>query len=175
MINQRCNKQLHECTTCIILITPDLLKMKKSFTLILVILIALTSHFCFAQQSEEVVIRNIENAEREAILRGDTTLLLKLLSPQVVVHNPENTIVTFKQITERIKSGKIDYSSFERIIEKISFVENIAIVMGKEIVTPKGVTTNAGKTVTRSFTNIWMKTETGWKLTARQATIITDK
>ena len=149
--------------------------MTKSFTLIVLILLALTSHFCFAQQSEEAVIRNIENAEREAILKGDTALLLKLLSRQVVVHNPENTIVTFKQITERIKSGKIDYSSFERIIEKISFVENIATVMGKEIVTPKGVTTNAGKIVTRSFTNIWMKTEAGWKLIARQATIIADK
>ena len=172
MINQRCNKQLHECTTCIILITPDLLKVKKSFTLILVVFLVFATNFCVAQQSEEVVIRNIENAEREAVLRGDTTLLLKLLSPQVVVHNPENTIVTFKQITQRIKSGKIDYSSSERIIEKISFVENIAIVMGKEIVTPKGVTTNAGKTVTRSFTNIWMKDKNSWRLAARQATII---
>ena len=128
-----------------------------------------------AQQSEESVIRSIENAEREALLKGDTNMLLKLLSPQVVVNNPENTIVTFEQIKERIRSGKIDYSSLERIIENISFVENIAIVMGKEIVTPQGVTKNVGKTVTRRFTNIWMKTEAGWKLTARQATIISIK
>ena len=146
--------------------------MKKAYILILIMLFVLTTHFCLAQKSEEVVIKNIENSEREAILKGDTSMLLKLLSPHVVVHNPENTIVTFKQITERIRSGKIDYSSFERMIEKISFVENIAIVMGKEIVTPKGATTDAGKTVTRSFTNIWIRTEVGWKLTARQATII---
>ncbi|MEO8766236.1 MAG: hypothetical protein ABI416_18180 [Ginsengibacter sp.] len=44
--------------------------------------------------------------------------------------------------------------------------------MGKEIVGPKGITANAGKIVTRRFTNIWMKTTDGWKLTARQATII---
>ena len=122
--------------------------------------------------SEEAVIRSIENTEREALLKGDTTMLLKLLSPDVVVNNPENTIVTFEQIKERIRTGKINYSSLERIIENISLVENIAIVMGKEIVTLQEVTKNTGKTVTRRFTNIWMKTEIGWKLTARQTTII---
>ena len=149
--------------------------MKKTITLILVILFVVNTHFCSAQQSNEAEIRRIENTEREALLKGDTTILLKLLSPEVVVNNPENTIVTFEQIKKRIRSGKINYSSLERIIENISFVENIAIVMGKEIVTPKGVTTNAGKTVTRRFTNIWMKTKAGWKLTARQATIVSVK
>jgi ketosteroid isomerase-like protein len=146
--------------------------MKKTTLLILGILFVFTTQFCFAQQSDEAVIRNFENAEREAILKGDTAVLIKLFSPKVVVNNPENTIVTFEQLITRIRTGKIDYSSLERTIEKITMVENIAIVMGKEIVTPKGATTNAGKTVTRRFTNIWMKTEAGWKLTARQATII---
>ena len=149
--------------------------MKKNLTFILVLLFLLTPHFCSAQESKEAVIRRIENTEREALLKGDTTILLKLLSPGVVVNNPENSIVTFEQIKKRIRSGKINYSSLERIIENISFVENIAIVMGKEIVTPKGVTADAGKTVTRRFTNIWMNTEAGWKLTARQATIISVK
>ena len=124
------------------------------------------------QPSLVAEIRNLENTEREALLNGDTTMLLKLLSPHVLVNNPENNIVTFEQIKERIRSGKIDYSSLDRIIENISFVENIAIVMGNEIVTSKGATSNAVKTVIRRFTNIWMKTEAGWKLTARQATII---
>lgn len=146
--------------------------MKKKISIILAALLLLNVKYCAAQQSEETTIRSIENAEREAILKGDTTMLLQLLSPHVVVHNPENAIVTFDQIIKRIRNGKIDYSSFERNIERISFVENIAIVMGKEIITAEGVTTHAGKKVTRSFTNIWMKTEAGWKLTARQASII---
>ena len=110
--------------------------------------------------------------EATAILKGDTIMLFKLLSPKIVVHNPENSIVKFDKIIERIRNGKIDYSSFERVIENISFAENIAIVMGKETITPNGVTINAGKTVTRSFTNIWMKYKDSWRLTARQATII---
>ena len=37
-------------------LTPDLLKVKKSFTLILVVFLVFATNFCLAQQSEEVVI-----------------------------------------------------------------------------------------------------------------------
>jgi len=148
------------------------LGMKKIQSLIFLFLFLLIRNFCFAQQSDEVVLRNLENEEREAIMKSDTVMLRKLFSTQIVVHNPENTIVGYDRIIERIKAGKINYASFERIIENISFVENIGIVMGKEIIVPQGVTANAGKTITRRFTNIWMKHGDAWKLTARQATII---
>ncbi len=147
--------------------------MKKILSSLLPVMLFASIHSsAVAQQKNETEIRNLEKMEAEAILKSDTIALYKLLSSQIVVHNPENSIVTFDKIMERIKSGKIDYSAFERIIEKITFVENIAIVMGKETITPKGVTTNAGKDVTRSFTNIWMKDKISWRLTARQATII---
>ena len=44
--------------------------------------------------------------------------------------------------------------------------------MSKEITTPEKNTENAGKTVTRRYTNIWLKTKGIWLLTARQATNI---
>jgi hypothetical protein len=143
--------------------------------LLYVYLLFIISNHCLAQQSEEAEIRKLENLEREAILKGDTTLLRKMMSPQIVVHNPENTIVTFDKIIARVKTGKIDYASFERVIEKVTFIDEMAVVMGHEIIQPQGSTTNAGKTVTRRFTNIWLKESDGWKLTARQATIISVK
>ena len=99
-------------------------------------------------------------------------MLAKLMSSKIVVQNPENAIVNFRQIIDRIKAGKISYSTFERNIEKISFMENISVVMGTETLIPQGVSTNAGKTVKRRFTNIWMKENNSWKLAARQATIV---
>ena len=135
-------------------------------------LMVLISNFSLAQQADEAIIRQLENAEREAILKGDSTVLLQLMSPQIVVQNPENAIVGFIKIMDRVKAGKINYSSFERNIENIAFVNNIAIVMGLEILIPQGTSQNAGKTVKRRFTNIWMKQKDVWKLTARQATII---
>ena len=44
--------------------------------------------------------------------------------------------------------------------------------MGHDIVKPLGGMANAGKTVTRRYTDIWMQDENTWRLTARQATII---
>ena len=139
------------------------------------LLLMLASNFCFAQQSDEATLRKLENSEREAILKSDTVTLTKLMSPRVVVQNPENAIVKFSQIMGRVKSGKINYASFDRVIEHISIIENIAIVMGEEIIVPQGVTANAGKTVTRRFTNIWMRDKEDWRLTARQATIVSVK
>ena len=145
----------------------------KKIRLLVLIIIAVSIHSAsIAQQSDEALIRRLENEEHDAILKGDTTMLYRLMSSQIVVHNPENTIVNLKQIMQRIKSGKINYGSFERHIEKITFIGGAAIVMGKEILIPQGSTQHANKTVTRRFTNFWMKENDVWKLSARQATII---
>ena len=60
----------------------------------------------FAQNSDEALIRKLEDTEREAILRGDTLQLYRLMSNKIVVHNPENTIVGLRTIMDRIKGGK---------------------------------------------------------------------
>jgi hypothetical protein len=146
--------------------------MKKIKFILLFIFHLLINNFSSAQQSHEAVIRRLENAEREAILKGDTTMLYQLMSSKIVVQNPENAIVGFRQIISRVKTGKINYASFERSIEKITFIGNTSIVMGKEVLVPQGSSQNAGKTITRRFTNIWMKEKDAWKLVARQATIV---
>ena len=73
---------------------------------------------------------------------------------------------------DRIKTGKINYTSFERRIDTVSFINGIAIVIGQETLIPQGDTQHPGKTVKRRFTNIWTKENGKWKLTARQATIV---
>ena len=126
----------------------------------------------FAQKNDEALIRELEDKEREAILKSDTSVLTELMSKKIVVQNPENVIVGFQQIMDRIKKGKINYASFERRIDNIAFMNGIAVVMGFETLVPQADTQHAGKTVTRRFTNIWTKEKGKWKLTARQATII---
>jgi len=145
---------------------------KKLKQLALIVFATFACVASFSQQNSETEIRTLENRLDSAILKSDTILIAKLFSPQIVVNSPANTIVKFDGVMGRIRTGQIDYSSYEKVIENIAFVENIAIVMGKEIITPKGVTANAGKTVTRRFTDIWMKDKKSWRLTARQATIV---
>ena len=143
--------------------------------ILLAIFLTLISFYCFSQQSDESLIRSLENKEREAILKSDTVQLSILMSKKIVVQNPENKIVGYRQIIDRIRNGKINYASFERQIENISFVNGVAVVMGIETLVPKGEPQNAGKTVTRRFTNVWAKESDGWKLTARQATIVSSQ
>lgn len=132
--------------------------------------------FCYvkvsAQQKEEQAIRQMEQQEMQALLKGDTlTLFEKIWSPALLVQNPANLIVTRQEIAALIKAGKIDYAAFERIIEKINIVGNTALVMGREEVAPEGNTDHSGKVVIRRFTNIWIKHYNQWKLVGRQATI----
>jgi hypothetical protein len=147
--------------------------MKKyKFIFALLTLFVLTQTSIYGQTNSEKQIRKLENQEKQAVLKGDTTTLYKLWSPNYVVNAPMNAVATIKQIKGFLSEGQIDYTSFDRIIEKITFTGDIAIVMGKEITTPEKNTENAGKTVTRRYTNIWMKTKGVWLLTARQATNI---
>ena len=49
------------------------------------------------------------------------------------------------------------------------------IVMGHETVVPKGNSPDAGKTIHRRYTNIWMKRDGRWRLVARHASVICPK
>jgi ketosteroid isomerase-like protein len=142
--------------------------MKTIFTIFFLCMCAITN----AQSDSDLIIKELERKEAAAMLKGDTTTLVKLWSPHYVVNNPLNTVVDVKTIKWLIKNGKIDYTSFERVIDKITYMDNLAIVMGTEVVTPEKKTENPGKTVNRRYTHVWMKTKGQWLLIARQATNI---
>lgn len=134
------------------------------------IALLLSTLVAWGQPARDTDIRNLEQAEIAAVHKGDTTTLLKIWDKRFVVNNPYGEIVTVPQILGFIRAGKIDYSTVERVVERITFTSNIAIAMGKEIVTPQKATENAGKTIIRRYTHTWLKTEQGWRLLARQAT-----
>lgn len=145
--------------------------MKVIKTLILCILI--NSANLFAQENNEAEIRDIESQELSSLLKGDTmALFTKYWSPDMVVNTPANVTGDIENTKRGLRAGTINYSSMDRNIERIKFNNNLAIVMGNEVLYPGGTNENAGKKVTRRFTNVWMKTTDGWRLVARQATII---
>jgi ketosteroid isomerase-like protein len=147
--------------------------MKKFYSpIVLTILFGLTGHITFAQQDREIEIRVLENVEGEAWVKKDSTTLFKLFSPDLVVNAPSNKVVNLEILKKLMRAGKVDISSSEKQIEKVSFINDMAIVMGNDVVKPQGAMDNAGKTVTRRYTDVWIKEGTGWRLTIRQATII---
>src|SRR5690242_1440294 len=123
--------------------------------------------------SEEDVIRQLEEQERQAVLSEDVAALERLWAEEFIVNNPQNKIsASREEVLALVKRGLIRYTAFERRIESIRFNADIAIVMGAEIVEPVGDTPRAGGTVERRFTNIWRKHGTEWHLIARHANVI---
>ena len=147
--------------------------MKKSFTpIILVLIFGFSGNDAVAQQDREPEIRKLEKMEGEAWVKKDSVALFKMFSPDLVINSPLNKALTMDVLKKLIRAGKVDISFSEKRIEKISFIRDMAVVMGSDIVKPRGAMENAGKTVTRQYTDIWIMDNTGWRLTVRQATII---
>lgn len=140
--------------------------------LAIIILFTLTSS-AFAQDKREAEIRRLENIERESVLKGDsTTLFDKIWAPSMMINTPANVVGTVQGTKAIFRAGGLGYLSFERNIESITFNDNVAIVMGGEVIKPQGKQPNAGKNVTRRFTHVWMYKNNSWSIIARQATII---
>ena len=136
-------------------------------------LLSLIIFFCtYAQNVAENKIRKLDNDQKEAYFRRDTLTLLKLFSPNVIINGFSNKFETLEDVLIRIRKVGNDMEFYDRIIEKIIFANNTAIVMGNETIKPSGIAINAGKTVKRRFTNIWMPNKKSWQLIARQSTII---
>jgi ketosteroid isomerase-like protein len=116
----------------------------------------------------EQEIRKLDLAHADAILRGDLAALDKIWTEDFKVNNPFNQI----DRADRIRTGAVTYSSFTREPETVLVHGDTVIVMGREIVVPKGNSPEAGKTINRRYTNIWMKRSGKWRLIARHASVI---
>ena len=148
--------------------------MKQLFNfLITSLFLTCISNTVIAQDPREAEIRRLEKLERESLLKSDSAALFgKIWSPKMVINTPANVVETIEGTKQLFRTGALNYLSFERSIEKITFNDNIAIVMGGEVIKPQGSQPNAGKTVTRRFTHVWKHSNNNWSIIARQATII---
>jgi ketosteroid isomerase-like protein len=136
-------------------------------------LTVLAPGFTSAQTAKQKVaieqeIRKLDQAHADAILRGDLPALDKLWAEDFRVNNPFNEI----DQANRIRTGAVTYSSFVREPESVLVYGKTVIVMGREITVQKGSSPQAGKTINRRYTNIWMKRQGKWRLVARHASVI---
>jgi hypothetical protein len=143
--------------------------MKKLISSLLSLLI----FFCtYGQTAAESKIRKLDNEQKEAYFRRDTAALLRLFSPHIIINGFSNKFETLQDVLSRIRQEGNTMEYYDRVIEKVIFAHNTAIVMGNETIKPSGIAANAGKTVKRRYTNIWIPNKKSWQLVARQSTII---
>jgi ketosteroid isomerase-like protein len=118
----------------------------------------------------EQQIRTLDLAHAEAIFKGDAKALDALMDDDVTVNHPTNRIVKEKQqLLALIEQGVIRYTAFERQPEAFLFFKDMVVVMGHETVVPAPGAPNAGKTLQRRYTNVWMRRDGQWRLTVRHA------
>lgn len=123
----------------------------------------------------ESEIRALEQTGSKAILNGDTNTLKQIWAAEFLVNTPRNEITgTRDSILLIQKAGMIDYSTYEKVIERMQFQKNIVITMGHETIVSRNDTPaiKAGQIYKRRFTNIWMKKNGKWQQIARHASII---
>jgi len=122
------------------------------------------------QSPAEQQIRALEQVQVDLLLRNDVAGMQRNWSKDYVVNNPFNQAVDAS--AGPIRRGQLTYSSFVRDIERVLLHEHTVVVMGSETVVPSGQSADAGKTIHRRFTNVWMNESGQWLLVARHASVI---
>lgn len=113
------------------------------------------------------VIASVEKLDA-ALVSDDRAVFAAVMSPELVVNNPQNGISKPGDAVARNAAGRISYDSYERTIEYAGTRGTFVLLMGGETVVAKGTT----ERVYRRFTDLWQPTSDGWRLSARQATIV---
>ena len=119
----------------------------------------------------ETEIKKQYNIERQLILNQDTVGMNKFYPDDFVVTNPFNQFINKSTVLSRVKLNVIKYNSYERNFDSFRFYGNTAIVIGSEIVIPTqdAARADAGKTVNRRFTEVWIKRNMKWEKIVRHA------
>jgi len=107
-----------------------------------------------------------------ALIADEYAVFAAALAPELVGNNPGNIVAASAVVRQLNADGKISYSQYERLIEHASLRGDMVLLMGEEIVVPKGHNPLAGQTVRRRFTELWRPEGEKWLLTARQATVV---
>lgn len=106
----------------------------------------------------------------QATVRDDHAAFAALLADDLAVNNPQNGVSVRGATGRRSAAGQIRYARYDRVIEYAGLRAGMVLLMGEEIVASKEA--GAPLEMHRRFTDLWKPVDGGWKLTARQATII---
>lgn len=124
------------------------------------------------EQNLETQVRRVSDAEVHAFLQRDGAALRQLWSDDLIVTNPLNRLATKTQVLDMMNSGFLVITSYDRTIEYLRVVGEMAIVAGSENVTWGGTMPMAGKSEHLRFTAVWMIEGGQWREVARHANVV---
>jgi ketosteroid isomerase-like protein len=108
----------------------------------------------------------------ESFAAQDVDAVSELCAGDLIVNTPANLVARREQVLGFFKAGRMSYESADVTIEALDARADDVVIMGEEVVTPRETAANAGKAVSRRFTDVWRRDSDGrWRLTVRQATV----
>ena len=130
------------------------------------------------RNSDEELVRSLDDQERVAALKRDVSTLERLWSEQFTVNAPNNQVVVGKRavLDTFVRAGVINFSTFDRQIEFIRADGGFVIIMGLETVQPISDAPSAGlvagQAIKRRYANVWKNEAGTWRLFVRHANVI---
>lgn len=123
-------------------------------------------------QKTEAGVRAFSAAEVPAVLKRDTAAIEAMFADDLLVNAPNNMVHDKATVMGFLRTpGRIDYTAFERTIDRVAIDGDRAIIMGGEVVVDR-IGPLAGRRVHRRFTDL-LRWEGGrWRMYARHANVI---
>ena len=128
---------------------------------------------CSAAPSTEATIRALEQQQVQAATARDRAALEKIFAPEFKIINPSGAVGSREELLNMLAStGPAPYASALYTTDEVRDYGNLVVSIGRDTVVPNQGAM-AGKTVQRRVTQVWQKQKGAWRLTLRQANIIT--
>ncbi|MFO7285911.1 MAG: nuclear transport factor 2 family protein [Gammaproteobacteria bacterium] len=115
----------------------------------------------------------LRRAGIEAMTSGRMSAETERYSSTFVANTPSNRVVTGRELLELFASGEIVYAHVEQRIEYAgAHGDDLVVIMGEEIVVPGEGMPDAGKRITRRFTDVFRKENGEWRHDLRHANVV---
>jgi ketosteroid isomerase-like protein len=122
-------------------------------------------------------IKRVMDYELKLVLTQDTAAMRQFYPDDMAVTNPFNQFIDKRKVMERVKADIIKYASYEKQVDHFHLEgDHTVVVIGRETVVPTTDANrdDAGKTVNRRFTEVWIRRGKDWKKVVRHANNVTD-
>jgi ketosteroid isomerase-like protein len=116
-------------------------------------------------QTETAAIRQAEQEEADAMLRGDTAALDKIWMDDMLAYSTSNLYASKSVLLDLIKGGAFRLRSHKRITMHVVVDGDRALAVGNEnsqFDDPRG-----GSIMLNSYLNVWVRQPDRWKLFGR--------
>jgi len=126
-----------------------------------------------ANDDDQSTVQEIKRLyyETDLILRSDVVGMDHFYPDDFVVTNPFNQFINKVKVLERVRTNIIKYKTYTRQFDYFHRYGDTVVVIGTELVIPAADAnrTDAGQTVHRRFTEVWVLRNRQWQKVVRHA------